>query len=84
MVAGVGADGNAEHLVLMKLPLDFWTQDKREMEQRNAKVLEGIFRGEQILGAENSSSQDRNLMYVKTEQSHMMKPLFSRPPRKAQ
>lgn len=83
VVAGVGADGNAEYHVLMKLREDWYNQDARELETRNAKILEGIFRGEQIMGAETVAPTDRKQMYIKPELSHQMKPLFQRPPRKA-
>lgn len=83
VVAGVGQDGRAEHLVLMKLRLEFWTEDCRVLEQQNARRLEGIFRGEQIMGAEGVKSEDRNLMYVDRERSSFMKPLFQRPRKKA-
>lgn len=83
IVAGVGADGQPEHLVLMKQKLEWYNDDCRQLEQRNAKILEGIFRGEQIMGAETVASVDRDQMYVKKDLTSRMRPLFQRPPRKA-
>lgn len=83
IVGGVGADGRTEYLVLMKQRLEFYNEDCRALERRNAQVLEGIFRGEQILGSENMKPEDRVQAYVKTEMTHMMKPLFQRGVRKA-
>lgn len=84
IVAGTGVDGRPEHLVLMKQRLEWYNEDCRLLEQNNAKRLEGIFRGEQIMGAESVSSADRNLMYVDHERSSSsMKPLFQRTRKKA-
>ncbi len=80
VAAGIGPDGNPEHLVLMKLPLELWIEDRKIIDDRNASVMNAIFRGEKIIGTEKDSNQDdTKLRYVDKERT---KALFNRPTRK--
>jgi len=85
VVAGAGPDGRGQYLTLMKLKEEFFRDDQRLIEERNASVLAQIFRGEMILGADKDSQADRNLRYVDVEKTSFerAKPLFQRPTRKA-
>lgn len=85
VVAGAGRDGKGEYLTLMKLQEEFWRDDQRLIEERNASVIQQIFRGEIIYGTENDSQSDRNLRYVDREKTAFQKApsLFQRPTRKA-
>lgn len=74
-IAGTSEKGDAEHLTLMKIKEEYWLEDQKAIEQRNASVIQGIFKNEQIMGSERTPAEDRNLRYVKTA-------LFSRPARK--
>ena len=75
VVSGTAADGNVEHLTLMKIRQEWWDEDRKEIEARNASVMSAIFQQEAIMGAEGVSPEDRSLSYVKTA-------LFQRPVRK--
>jgi hypothetical protein len=75
MIGGTAEGGGVEHLVLMKIKEEYWQEDQKAIEQRNAAVIQGIFKNEQIMGSERTSAEDRNLRYVKTA-------LFNRPARK--
>lgn len=75
MIGGTAEGGDVEHLVLMKIKEEFWREDQQQIEQRNAAVIQGIFKNEQIMGSERTSAEDKGLRYVKTA-------LFNRPARK--
>jgi hypothetical protein len=64
----------------MKLAEDLWLEDRKIIDDRNASVLNSVFRGEKIIGAEKDTNQDdRDLRYVDKERT---KALFNRPVRK--
>ena len=66
-VAGdIDENGVANGLVLMEIPEEFWLEDQKAIAERNAAVLQGIFREEKILGSEQQSPQDQKQNYVKT------------------
>lgn len=71
VISGSGVEG-AEHLVLMKIRLEWYNEDRRLIEEQNAKVLASIFRGETILGTDQVNPGDRDQMYVK--QALMQRP----------
>ena len=48
----IGALGKPEMQYLMKLPLEYWSEDQRKLEELNAAKLGQIFKGERILGEE--------------------------------
>lgn len=75
IIGGTAADGRAESLVLMKIREEWWKEDQRVLEERNASILSAIFKDEKILGSEQVSPEDRGTRYVKTA-------LFGRPTRK--
>jgi hypothetical protein len=78
--AGIGPDGKTEYLVLMKLAEELWLEDRKIIDDRNASVMNAIFRGEKIIGTEKDANQDdSNLRYVDKERT---KALFNRPIRK--
>lgn len=83
VVAGLGRDGKGSYLTLMKLKEEFRREDQVMIEERNASVLQQIFRGEMIYGTENESQSDRNLRYVDREKTTLQKALFQRPTRKS-
>jgi hypothetical protein len=76
VVGGVAESGGAEHLTLMKLREEYWREDRRAIDERNASVMSAIFQDEQILGSEKLSADDRSQRYVGTA-------LFQRPTRKS-
>lgn len=95
VVSGLGGDNKPMPLVLMKIKLEWYLEDRALIAQRNAKQIKGIFRGEKILGAEQASEEDRDLMYVQTERTKIggqvavggfvprdQQPLLNRTPRK--
>lgn len=86
IVGGAGRDGKGEYLTLMKIKDEWFRDDQRLLEERNASVLSQVFRGEKVLGDETDSKSDRNLRYVDAEKTSFQpspKALFNRPPRKA-
>ena len=76
VVGGTGEGGNAEYLVLMEIREEWWKEDHKAIEARNAAIMETIFNKERIAGSENLLPEDRSTRYVKTA-------LFQRPTRKA-
>ena len=75
VIAGTAEGGGVEHLTLMKIKEEYWLEDRKEIDERNAGVMSAIFRDEQIPGSDKSSASDRGTSYVKTA-------LFQRPTRK--
>lgn len=76
VVGGVGENGQPTHLNLMKIRLEWWQEDQKSIEERNAQVMSAIFTKESIPGSGNSG-EDTSQRYVKTA-------LLNRPPRKGQ
>jgi hypothetical protein len=72
---GVDGRGQAEYLNLMKIKEEWFREDQKVLEQRNAQIMSAIFQNEEILGSERDSREDKSLRYVKTA-------LFNRPTRK--
>jgi len=77
VLSGVSELSHPEYLVLMKLREEYWLEDRRAIDERNAARMGSIFRGEKILDSDELkvSSDDQALRYVKTA-------LFNRPTRK--
>lgn len=96
VVSGLGGDQKPMPLVLMKIKLEYYEEDRALIAQRNAKQIRGIFRGETILGAEQASAEDKELMYVQSDRTGLggpggrgqipvprdQMPLLNRTPRK--
>jgi hypothetical protein len=80
IAAGTNEQGKPENLVLMKLKEEYWLEDRASIDERNANVMGGIFRGETILGTEKDAPDDRGSRYVDKERT---KAVFNRPVRKA-
>lgn len=78
VVGGTSESGGAEHLVLMKIRQEWYDEDKKVIEERNASIMQSIFRGETVPGSERASQADRDQMYTRAEDL----PLFNRPARK--
>jgi len=75
ILGGIGAEGKAEYLVLMKIKEEWWREDQKVLESRNASVMSAIFQNEEIPGSEKVRPEDQGTRYVKTA-------LFNRPTRK--
>jgi len=75
VIAGTAEGGGVEHLTLMKIKEEFWIEDRKLIDARNADIMSAIFREEQIAGSDKASPADRGTSYVKTA-------LFQRPTRK--
>ncbi len=80
--AGTDASGKAEYLVLMSIKEEWWQEDQKVLEARNASILSAIFKEEKIMGSDQVAPEDRDARYVKTAEISPMKPLFQRPTRK--
>ena len=74
--AGIGANGEPEYHVLMKLREEWYREDQKANDTRNLSKLEGIFGKGDIAGSEHVSEADKAPRYVK-------KALIQRPLRKA-
>ena len=79
VVGGTNEGGHTEYLYLMKIPQEWWDEDQKKLEVRNAEILGSIFKGERIIGEERQSAEDRGTAYVDKERTS----LFQRPKRKA-
>ena len=70
-----GTNGQPELQYLMKIKEEYFKEDQKSDDDRDAAIMSGIFRKEQIQGSENDTASDRGTRYVKTA-------LFQRPTRK--
>jgi len=77
VVAGTGENGQPAYLNLMKIRLEWWQEDQKLIEDRNASILSAIFTKESIPGSSQSGEGDTSQRYVKTA-------LLQRPTRKGQ
>jgi hypothetical protein len=94
IVSGLGSDNKPMPLILMKIKMEWYLEDRALIARRNAKQIQGIFRGEVIPGAEQASAEDQDLMYVQTDRTSIggqagsgfvprdKTPLLNRTPRK--
>lgn len=88
-VAGRSETGAAQFHVLMKLREQWAAEDRAMRDQKNANILATIFRGENIPGSDQLSTEDKAQRYVKQADFRPSPPpvrrdapLFMRPPRK--
>jgi hypothetical protein len=83
LYAGPNAAGHPEYFTLMKLKKEHADDDAREIARRNAQILEGVFKREQILGdTEQKGDADLDQRYVKPDMTKAHIPLFLRKVRK--
>ena len=75
VVAGTAENGHPHFLNLMKIKLEWWQEDQKAIENRNASVLSAIFQDEAIPGSSQPTPGDTSQRYVKTA-------LLNRPVRK--
>ena len=75
LIGGIGADGKNESQFLMKIREEWWQDDQKVIENRNAATLAAIFKGEQIGNPNQANAGDTSQRYVKEA-------LFQRPTRK--
>jgi hypothetical protein len=79
IVAGIGANGQPERLILMKLKEEYWLADRKKIDERNAQIMGSIFRGETILDKGPVSQDVKEHRYVDPERTYRREPpLFSR------
>lgn len=76
-VSIVGTAETGERLVLMKIRIEHYLEDKKELFQHNARALASIFTGEKIVFPDGSSGPPDSRTYVKSP----LKPLFLREPK---
>ena len=79
---GLDEHGKSTTLYLMEIEMEFWLEDQKILEKRNANIMQSIFRGEQIMGTESLSPEEKSLMYVDPDKTRASTPLFKRRPRK--
>lgn len=86
IVAGTTEHGQPERAVLMKIVLEYFQEDQKEIAVRNAKQLESIFAGEAMAAQDGQINERGQLVYVdkaRTSFSGSSKALLNRPIRKA-
>jgi hypothetical protein len=66
VINGIGAQGQLTKLVLMKIPLQWYLEDQKLLENRNQQIVDAIFKQQAVLGAEKQSATDQAQTYVKT------------------
>jgi hypothetical protein len=82
VIAGMGENGKPENLVLMKLREEWWQEDRKIIDERNASIFTTIFKGERILGEEHDERADQGTRYIDADRTRGPVSLFQRPPRK--
>src|ERR1700754_1659714 len=61
--------GKPERLKLMKIREEFWREDRKLLDDRNASVIEAIFGpGHFVAGQDNMDAHEQGVTYVKTAQ----------------
>jgi hypothetical protein len=67
-MGGVNILGQAEYHVLMKLPMAWRLADQRKKDQRNASIMQGIFKKEKVMDREGDQVAEdvQRTRYVKT------------------
>ena len=71
-----GPNGGPERAYLMKIRQEWRDEDKAALDAANSRILQGIFKGEQIAAPDGTIRDKGQLEYVRTA-------LFNRPTRKA-
>lgn len=71
----MGEYGRPERLVLMKIPEEWWREDRALLDNENASIIQSIFGG-QILGTERGG--DHSQSYVRNTVAHGSGRLFNR------
>jgi hypothetical protein len=74
IAAGVDKNGHPQRLTLMKLKEEHWLADRKKIDERNASVMEAIFRGEKIIdeGADATNPGDTSHRYVDPERTRAL------------
>ncbi len=67
--------GGGDNLVLMKIKDEWYDADRKAIEERNADILNSIFRDEKVMGSERQSVDDQSKTYVRES-------LFNKAPHK--
>ena len=62
VAGGVGKDGQATRLILMKIPLEYYEEDQKLVAQRNDQVADSILGG--LVGAEQDKRGDTQMRYL--------------------
>lgn len=72
--------GSPERLYLMKLKEELWLDDRKKIDERNAAILGGIFRGEVIVdsGPEGETKGSKDHRYVDPDRTYERRALFAR------
>jgi hypothetical protein len=79
MIAGQDGGGNPVRLVLMKIKIEYFREDQRALEEKNARIMQAIFGDEAAVGPGGGISALGEHQYVKKERTA----LFNRKTRKA-
>ncbi len=80
-IATTGGEG-AERIYLMKIRLEWFMEDQRQLALKNARVLEGIFRHEMIFDEKGQQVQHNGATEYVNPGSYYRRgkaPLFNRP-----
>ena len=69
-----------ERLFLMKLAMEEWLSDRKKIDERNAQIMSGIFRGEQIIdsGPNGERQGTTDQRYVDPDRTFNRPALFNR------
>jgi len=82
VIGGMGESGKPELHILMKIRNEWWEEDRKVIDGRNASIFEQIFRGQKILGVETDAPGDKGTRYIDPSRTTSPKALFQRPPKK--
>jgi len=76
VIGGTAENGNSESLNLMKIRREWYLEDQKILQQRNAQVLQAIFQEDVVTGdTPGQTDKDKGLRYVREA-------LLTRPPKK--
>ncbi len=69
--AGIGATGQPEYHVLMKIKEEWYQEDQKAVEAKSQQVMDAIYRTKEGLATSEDKSGDKGTKYVKTAQQHV-------------
>ena len=65
VIAGTGANGQPEHLYLMKMREEWWQDDQKVLEARNKEIMDAIYRSKDGISTGQDTAADRGTKYTK-------------------
>lgn len=83
LAMGTFENGQPQRLVLMKIRLEWYKADQLANVEKQAAIIEGMFEGQQVLGADGTVNDMGEYTYIDKARTKVPSPIFNRKPKKA-